>query len=232
MGILFDIHRRNVTKNVEIVQEAKKDDKIIDGTENTDTTDYTEEADNENPDMSDEESETDDTEDSEADEPTDYTEEAGTDDEEESDESTDNDSEEDSSDVDEPTDYTEEAEDSSSDTSDENSSDDTSSDDTQPDSPPDPEFVKNKALMSDMISLYYSLKSTIGKLDTYTHINMIANRIIVQVKKNFTELIDSVYDYSINSFKTQTYAKNLFMYNSFIESYKINIEMLKKIEIF
>lgn len=230
MGILFDasIHHYN-TNNIlgEILQEAKKDE-VIDATAGTDSTDYTEEADN-NTDTDDDTSDQDDdtASDDADDEPTDYTEDVVDDD------SDDNTSDDETDTEEEPTDYTNELD--NDDPDDSNTSDDGSgqNDDASDDaSDQDPEKKKNIMLMDDIIALYYSIKSTISKLDAYTNANVVINKIIVQVKQNFSELIESVYSYTLDDFKKNSYAKNLYMYNSFIEAYKINIEMLKKIEIF
>ena len=129
----------------------------------------------------------------------------------------------------EPTDYSTDV-DTTDDESDDNSQD--GYDNETPDNESkDPNDKQNISLMDDMVSLYYSIKATTNKLDNYTHMSVIGNKVIVQVKKNFSELLNIVYDYIVNEFKSASYAKNIYIYNAFIEAYKINIEMLKKIEI-
>lgn len=160
----------------------------------------------------------------------DYTEEAETD-IPDTDDTGDDEAENNSDDDTEPTDYTDEA-DTPDDQSDDNSDDSDKSDSGNSESEDNTKVdSRNIALIDDMISLYYSLKGTLGKLDNQTQMSMFGNKVIVQVKTNLSELLESVFVYINDNFKKNTYAKNVYMYNAFIEAYKVNIEMLKKIEL-
>ena len=212
MGILYNaslsMYRK---KSSDIVLEA--DDDVIDLTEDNNGTDYTAEAD-----KNIDESDSDDKSDTE-------------DDDDDASQETDNPGE-----PPEATDYTADA-DAGLDSPDNEGSNNSETDSGTNDSTDSesneqsPDDKRNMALIDDMTALYYSVKSTLSKLDGCTQIDMIANKVIVQVKKNFADLMTAVYEYIINNFKGETYGKNLYMYNSFIEAYRINIEMLKKISV-
>lgn len=258
MGILFD--RSNFFNSVNIVREANEDDKnqkknkIIDATKEDDvSTDYTEyidtddgvdgytvddeptdyTSDDNNSDTPDSEptdytsdTNTDDGDDGYTidDEPTDYT----SDDGESDDSDDDSDSQDEDQSDNEPTDYTTETGDA--DDSD-NQNDQQSDDISRQDENQTEDDIKNKGLIDDMVAVYYSIKTTNSKLDNHSSVDIVANRIIVQVKKNLSELQTAIYDYILNKFKSNQYSKNLYVYTSFIEAYKINIEMLRKLEV-
>lgn len=233
MGILFDrSFILNHRTNISAVTEAKKDKTTLDVTDIDDSTDYTSEADEEIGD--DDNSSSDDTPDENEDvEATDYTEDNNTDDDTESEDNENSDESDDqSSDDIEPTDYTSEVDDTESDdaTSSDDGMSDSSTESVDSNEPTDDD-KKNAVLIKDMTAVYYSIKSTNTKLDNHGSIDILTNRILVQVKKNLTELQSTIYDYILNGFKSNTYAKNLYVYSSFIEAYKINIEMLRKIEV-
>lgn len=222
MGILFDTYSliNKYKGNITAVTEADKD---VTPDEDDTSVDYTEEAESDIP--------ADNTDDNNPDEdtPSDYTEEAesteddtGTEDEAGGESNTD----------DNPTDYTDEIDGGDDDTvqSTDDNDNATDSSDEQSDENKNADS-RNVSLIDDMIALYYSLKSTMGKLDNYTQMSILGNKVIVQVKTNLSELLDSVFSYINDNFKKNTYAKNMYMYNAFIEAYKVNIEMLKKIEL-
>lgn len=93
------------------------------------------------------------------------------------------------------------------------------------------EKQQNSELMDRVVDLYYSVYTTVDKLDNVTHSKLISNRITNQVKRNFSRMGDYLYKF-ILVYSNNTYVKNLYIYNYFIEAYKINIEMLKKINDF
>ena len=59
-----------------------------------------------------------------------------------------------------------------------------------------------------------------------------SNKICIQVKNNLTNIMDLIFDYTTNFYRNDTYVKNLYIYRHFVESYKINIEMLGKLKHF
>lgn len=91
---------------------------------------------------------------------------------------------------------------------------------------------KELALLNSSINLYFNIKNNIVKLDSMSNIDIVANKIVIQVKKNFTIMVERLYEYITRSFNMNSYVKNLYTYNYFIEAYKINVEMLKKISVF
>lgn len=92
-----------------------------------------------------------------------------------------------------------------------------------------PDELKNKGVLKDAIYLYDSIRSSISKLEDFRHINIIANRVAVQVKANLTVLQDMLFQYITVKHQQYDYAKNLYVYNYFIEAYKLNVRMLDSI---
>ena len=80
--------------------------------------------------------------------------------------------------------------------------------------------------------MYYSMKSAVDKLSKVNNLSIVTNKINIQVKQNLSELMDQLYDLITAKFSNNSYVKNLYTYNYFIEAYKINIEMLRKNEQF
>lgn len=185
------------------------------------------------------------------DEPTDYTEDEMDTEESGGEENTDN--------VEEPTDYTEEEteesvkeddageeggeDDPNLDSEDYTNSETDTADNESPESMESGEETankdenkddknKNKALLKDMINLYRSIKSTQNKLANISKSDLIINKIVNQVNLNLNRLLEYLFDYIVFKFKENTYAVNLYKYNFFIEAYKINITLLKKINVF
>lgn len=132
----------------------------------------------------------------------------------------------------ESTDYTDDIDSDNSDTTSEDTDAETS-DSTEEVSPEDKlDLQKQSELLNRTVDLYYSITGIVSKLDTIDHLNIVANKINIQVKNNFIDLSDQLYKFITGPFKSNTYIKNLYIYNQFIESYKINIEMLRKISAF
>lgn len=144
-------------------------------------------------------------------------------------------SEEDTEESEDDTSYTDEAEDSI-DTSDTESADDTSdssSDASSEETKEDPdELIKKDALLKDFINLYENTKLVMDKLDKIPIVDMLINRVVIQVRKNFSKMNEYIYDIITRLYDIHGYVKNLYVYNYFIESYRINVEMLKKINVF
>lgn len=208
-----------------------------------DNDDYTEEVDNdEEPDNSDENTDNEDDATDDGVDSSDYTEEEveldpGEDDEGSDDTDTD-------PDQDAPTDYTdntaEEGGDeeggegeSGGDSEPSDYTDDTGGEGEEgsPDGSEQPEENANekRILLADMISLLNLAKDTVSKLSTSNKSNILSNKIINQVTKNLTQLVDIVQDFIIHQFSKEKYVKCLYNYNYYVEALKINIKMLKKI---
>lgn len=152
---------------------------------------------------------------------------------------------EDESEEDETTDYTTEVEDISPDMDDDSSedssddsetgdegSDNNSSDGTSTEQKNNGDIEKDVSLLNSTIKLYFDIKEVIKKLDQLNHIDIVANKIIIQVRTNFSRITDDLYEFITRTYNLNSYVKNLYTYNYFIEAYKVNVEMLKKISIF
>lgn len=198
-----------------------------DGNENIDTTtdeteeettDYTSETDD-----SDEETENDTTDD----EPVDYTAE-----EEESDPEEDGaDATDDTTDDTESTDYTETTDDDSDSTDSGDEGDDTENSESGEEQ--DPKEKENmRILLEDFTNLYFMVKNTITKLSNIDKSNVVINKIVTQISSNLNVLKKQLFDFIIFNFPKGKYVTNLYKYNYFLEAFKINVEMLKKINVF
>lgn len=206
----------------DILQEAKNPTSkpITIKVQEEKTTDYTEDVEEENEEETPEENtdgnkqENEDTTDETSDEQTD---------DESSEEDTDESTE------DEPTDYTDGVNDDGDESFDDTSSDesDTGEENLSPEEQEDAK--KNARLIKNCILLYYNLIGTINRLEKLNGIDIETNKIIIQVKTNLNDLAIKMYDFIILTFNSNGYVKNLYIYNFFIEGFKINIEMLRKI---
>lgn len=222
---------------LDILREAKnpssKSRTIQVGQTENDTDDYTNELDDES-DVEDTE-ELDgvtDTEDDTTEDP-DYTEEVDEPEEDDQNQDEPTDTSEDTDDTeDEQVDYTEDidgADDGGTDdTTDDQSSSDTTDENTDLSPEEKDELKKNALLIKNCINLYYSIKTVENKLGNISNASIVTNKINIQVKKNLSVTLDQLYDLITVSFINNTYTKNLYLYTSFIEAYKINIEMLRK----
>lgn len=147
---------------------------------------------------------------------------------------------------DETTDYTEEedeVEPSEDDQEDEESTDytdtgdnldgdqpeDNQNDETNEESNDDRE--KNRVLINDFIKIYNLIKNSIEKISEIDKTDIFINKITTQVILNLTQLKKIVFDYVTYKFPKTNYVNNLYQFNYFIEAIKINIEMLKKLNV-
>jgi hypothetical protein len=108
-------------------------------------------------------------------------------------------------------------------------------DSTTEDTPPDETDVdkeRSRILLNDFVRMYYSIQDIITTLNDASRDNIVINKIISQVTYNVTRLSDIIYDYIVFSFSKNKYVQNMYKYNYFIEALKINVEMLKKIQVF
>lgn len=194
------------------------------------TTDYTEDVDE----MGEEQEETEEEEqDNSQNESEDNQEEEQSSDEDEEESEEETDSEEGTED-DEPTDYTEGANDDLEGSGDGDTSSDGSEQEQQQDLSPEEQedAKKNARLIKNCITLYYNIISCINRLEKINGCDIETNKIILQVKSNLTDLSVKMYDFVTLTFNNNGYVKNLYIYNYFIEAFKINIEMLRKINTF
>lgn len=186
------------------VQSSTADETTIDATDTKDSNDYTAEVEEVEPTDDETDNDVDETDDN-----PDYTDDIDSDDDSES------------------TDYTEDIDGQDSQESD---AEEQPQETEQEQSPEETVENKKKAeLLDSVIDLYYNIQSTCSKLDAITHVNVLSNKVNIQVKQNLTTLQELVYKFIVNEFNSNTYVKNLYIYNYVMESYKINIEMLKRI---
>lgn len=198
----------NFKKN--ILLEAEKENIEV---EETDNVDYTEDIENDTPEE---------TEDETAEDNEDQT-------DEESDETQEEDTAETEDEAtDDTTDYTEDV--SGEDTGEE-TTDDTAEQPAEEEAPSE-DTVKNAALLKDIIDLYYENINIINKIDSFIDVNYKVNQVCVQAKNNLTTLNEYLFDFISGPFKTNSYVKNLYVYQYALEIVKINIEMFRNISDF
>lgn len=206
-----------------IVLEAKKDDDEAESTDYTDLGDQSDDTpDEETADDSSTEDATDDTDTNETDG------EASTG-EDDPDATEDGD--------DESTDYTVDSEDASADDTEEDATSDdsdTSEEDTSSEEPEEDEGEKesNRRLHNDFQELYYSCKSMIARLSALSRTNVLVNQTIAQIISNISIIEKQLYEYLIFNFGKKKYSANLLSYNTFISALQLNVEMLRKINVF
>lgn len=204
--------------------EAEADDYTTDVDSNTETdaTDYTDDPD-------DEPETTDDVEDGEPDEATDYT--ADTDGDPENTDSGDEGNEE-------ATDYGEDSPTGGEDDGDVDSADTDSGDGGVDDSPGDSvtneeeldSKMKNIDLHDSFVYMYNRVSDFQTKLDIIQNSSYIITRIITQVNKNLVNLKTAISDYLFYSFENNSYVRNLYNYNHFLESLRLNMIIMGKIK--
>lgn len=128
--------------------------------------------------------------------------------------------------TDEPTDYANGEGDGSGD---DGTGDGDSTEENQEDPEADAEKNENRRLLEDFINFYYLNKGTIIKLSTVNRADLLINKIINRVKSNLIELQKQLTDFIIYRFSNGKFAGNLYSYNFFLEAFRINVQMLKKI---
>lgn len=202
-----------------IVLEAKKDDEEPESTDYTDLGDQSDEpedgAGDDTTDGSDEPDTSEDEPDTDA--PSDDTEDDGTEDD--------------------ATDYTVDSEDTTADGGDDDTTSDdsdTAEDDTTSEEPEIDESEKesNRRLHNDFQELYYSCKSMIARLSALSRNNVLVNQTIAQIISNISIIEKQIYEYLIFNFGKKKYSANLLSYNNFISALQLNVEMLRKINVF
>ena len=91
---------------------------------------------------------------------------------------------------------------------------------------------KNKSLLKDYLDLYYLTKNTVVKLSNLDKSDIILNKVSTQVISNLNIIQKQLFNFIIYKFSKNNYINNLYQYNYFIEAFRINIEMVKKISFF
>lgn len=130
---------------------------------------------------------------------------------------------------DDTTDYTEDVTgDETTDDTGEDTMDETSEEQSE-DKPPSEDAIKNAELLKDIIDLYYEVINIINKIDGFININHKVNQVCIQAKNNLNTLNEYLFDFVKGPFKTNTYVKNLYIYQYALEIVKINIEMFRNI---
>lgn len=94
------------------------------------------------------------------------------------------------------------------------------------------EQLNQRLLLKDFINLYYLSKNTITKLSNINNSNILVNKIISQINSNLSIFKKAIFDYIVFNFEKGKYVENLYKYNYFLEAFKINVQMLKKIGVF
>lgn len=155
---------------------------------------------------------------------------------EEPEEDTDESTEDDDSDEDSATDYTSEDEESDPNADGDSDDDSESTDDTDGETEEEQtnptEHENNRILLDDFSNLFYLVKSTISKLESVDKSNIAINAIITRISMNLSLLKKQLFEYIIYTFPSGKYVSNLYKYNYFMEALKVNVEMLKKINVF
>lgn len=139
----------------------------------------------------------------------------------------------DSPDGDTSTDYTVDSEESDGDTSDDADAD--TNTDEESETPPaesESDLELNRELLSDFISLHGLCGSTTARLSQVDKSNIIINQIVARVTSNINQIEKHLYEFIVFKFGKGKYPYNLYKYNQFVEAFRINVEMLKKINVF
>ena len=121
-------------------------------------------------------------------------------------------------------------------------SDETADDDTTNTEPETDESMENEAnpselesnriLMQDYVNLYEFCQSLIGRINGISKSDLLINQVLTQISANINLIEQQLYEYIIFKFKKRKYPLNLYKYNQFVLALKINVEMLKKINLF
>lgn len=164
-------------------------------------------------------------------------------DDEEGDETLEDDQNDDSTEDEETTDYTEEEDEMEPSNANHDIEDEETTDYT--DDIDEPEVVgsneeidetkgvkeKNRVLINDFIKIYNLIKNSIEKISEVDKTDIFINKITTQVILNLSQIKKMIHDYIIYKFPKTNYVNNLYQYNYFIEAIKINIQMLKKLNV-
>lgn len=132
----------------------------------------------------------------------------------------------------EPEDYTDTATDDGSEDMNDSDPNEDGTEVPAEEEPNDTENENNRILLDDTINLYHTINDTVDKLVDVSRDNIVTNKIINQVSHNCRMLAKVIYDYIVFKFSKNKYVHNVYKYNYFLQAFKINVEMLKKIQVF
>ena len=89
--------------------------------------------------------------------------------------------------------------------------------------------VKSLMLLREMTRLYHAVKSFITEVTTKEKKNILFSAVQKNVIINFNRLAKLIYDYVLFYYDHMSYEYNLYTYNYFVETCKINIELMNKV---
>lgn len=89
--------------------------------------------------------------------------------------------------------------------------------------------VKSYMLLKEFNRLYYTVKDYVTKVTTMDKKNLLFSAVQKTVIGNFNKLATLVYNYIQFYYDHMSYEYNLYIYNYFIETCKVNIELMNKV---
>ena len=89
--------------------------------------------------------------------------------------------------------------------------------------------VKSYMLLKEFNRLYYTVKDYVTKVTTMDKKNLLFSAVQKTVIGNFNKLATLVYNYIQFYYDHMSYEYNLYTYNYFIETCKVNIELMNKV---
>lgn len=90
--------------------------------------------------------------------------------------------------------------------------------------------IKNLDLHDMFVYMYNRVSDFQVKLDIIQNSSYMVTRIITQVNKNLVNLKTAISDYLVYSFENNSYVRNLYNYNHFLESLRLNMLIMGKIK--
>lgn len=89
--------------------------------------------------------------------------------------------------------------------------------------------VKSLMLLKEMTRLYHAVKSFITEVTGHEKKNILFSAVQKNVVANFDRLAKLIYNYVLLYYDHMSYEYNLYTYNYFVETCKINIELMNKV---
>lgn len=89
--------------------------------------------------------------------------------------------------------------------------------------------VKSLMLLKEMTRLYHTVKSFITEVTTREKRNILFSAVQKNVVANFDNLANLIYNYVLFYYDHMSYEYNLYTYNYFVETCKVNIELMNKV---
>jgi cobalamin biosynthesis protein CobT len=90
--------------------------------------------------------------------------------------------------------------------------------------------ISDLNLLRDFSELHRTVKDNSQMLSDSKRSDILSSRVVNQVTNNLTVLYSSIYRYIVELYDTKKYVENLYQYGCYIQAFRINIEMLKKIK--